>query len=126
MQRELALPRADAPLDGLREYAFRHQVLHQVTYDTVLRRHKQEGHAKVAQWLAALDSAVQRQCPHGSRDHGLHLMSDNEVSAHRRRVHEGCGDVGHYASIYQLQQSEGERGYGTPNANAEGRTTLAP
>ena len=82
--------------------------------------------AKTAQWLAALDSAVQRQCPHGSRDHGLHLMSDNGVSAHRRRVHEGCGDVGHYASIYQLQQSEGERGYGTPNANAEGRTTLAP
>jgi hypothetical protein len=30
------------------------QVLHQVTYDTVLKRHKREGHAKVAQWLAAL------------------------------------------------------------------------
>ncbi|MER3424757.1 MAG: hypothetical protein C4293_17605 [Nitrospiraceae bacterium] len=33
--------------------------------------------AKTAQWLTALDAAVQRQCPHGSRDHGLHLMSDN-------------------------------------------------
>jgi putative transposase len=33
--------------------------------------------AKTGHWLAALDSAVQRQCPHGSRDHGLHLMSDN-------------------------------------------------
>ncbi len=54
VQRELALPRTDAALDGLREYAFRHQVLHQVTYDTVLKRHKREGHAKVAQWLAAL------------------------------------------------------------------------
>ncbi|MGE3151486.1 MAG: IS3 family transposase [Nitrospiraceae bacterium] len=32
--------------------------------------------AKTGHWLAALDSAVQRQCPHGSRDHGLHLMSD--------------------------------------------------
>ncbi|MES3014688.1 MAG: adenylate/guanylate cyclase domain-containing protein [Pseudomonadota bacterium] len=53
-QRELALPRADAPLDGLREYAFRHQVLHQVTYDTVLKRDKRAGHAKVAQWLAGL------------------------------------------------------------------------
>jgi predicted ATPase/class 3 adenylate cyclase len=58
VQRELALPKTDAALDGLRaglrEYAFRHQVLHQVTYDTVLKRHKREGHAKVAQWLAAL------------------------------------------------------------------------
>ena len=33
--------------------------------------------AKTGHWLAALDMAVQRQCPHGSRDHGLHLMSDN-------------------------------------------------
>jgi len=58
VRRELALPRADAALDGLRaglrEYAFRHQVLHQVTYDTVLKRDKREGHAKVARWLAAL------------------------------------------------------------------------
>jgi class 3 adenylate cyclase/tetratricopeptide (TPR) repeat protein len=58
VQRELTLPRADAQLQGLhaglREYAFRHQVLHQVTYDTVLKRDKREGHARVAQWLASL------------------------------------------------------------------------
>ncbi len=54
VQRELALPRNDAPLNGLREYAFHHQLLHQVVYDTVLRRHKREGHARVAQWLARL------------------------------------------------------------------------
>jgi class 3 adenylate cyclase/tetratricopeptide (TPR) repeat protein len=54
VMRELALPRADAQLDGLREYAFRHQILHQVTYDTVLKRTKRELHAKVAQWLASL------------------------------------------------------------------------
>ncbi len=33
--------------------------------------------AKTPQWLAALDAAVQRQCPRGSRGQGLHLMSDN-------------------------------------------------
>lgn len=31
MQRELTLPRASAAIDGLREYAFRHEILHQVT-----------------------------------------------------------------------------------------------
>jgi len=54
VQRELTLPLADAALEGLREYAFRHQVLHQVTYDTVLKRDKRAGHAKVAQWLTSL------------------------------------------------------------------------
>lgn len=53
-QRELALPRPDAQIDGLREYAFRHHLLHQVTYETVLKRHKREGHARVARWLARL------------------------------------------------------------------------
>jgi predicted ATPase/class 3 adenylate cyclase len=56
VQRELTLPRTEAPLDGLREYAFCNQVLHQVTYDTVLKRHKREGHARVAQWLAGLSA----------------------------------------------------------------------
>ena len=58
VRRELTLPRTDAQLQdlqpGLHEYAFRHQVLHQVTYDTVLKRHKREAHARVAQWLAGL------------------------------------------------------------------------
>ncbi len=56
VRRELTLPRAGAPRAGLREYAFRHQILHQVIYDTVLKRHKREGHARVAQWLANLTS----------------------------------------------------------------------
>lgn len=38
--------------DDIREYAFRHQILHQVTYDTVLRSVKQRAHARVADWLA--------------------------------------------------------------------------
>ena len=37
--------------DDIREYAFRHQLLQQVTYDTVLRRERQEAHATTAQWL---------------------------------------------------------------------------
>ena len=54
VRRELTLPRAGAALDGLREYAFHHHLLHQVTYGTVLKRVKREGHARVAQWLAGV------------------------------------------------------------------------
>ena len=54
VRRELTLPRADPALDGLREYAFRHKILHQVTYDTVLKRKRRELHGKVAHWLSGL------------------------------------------------------------------------
>jgi class 3 adenylate cyclase/predicted ATPase len=57
VQRELTLPRPDADLHGLREYAFRHHLLHQVAYETVPRRQRQQAHAAVAHWLA--DQAAQ-------------------------------------------------------------------
>ena len=41
-------------MDGMREYAFRHQILQQVTYDTVLKARRRELHAKAAAWLNSL------------------------------------------------------------------------
>ena len=38
--------------DSVGEYAFRHQLLHQVAYDTLLKRDKRGAHAKAAEWLA--------------------------------------------------------------------------
>lgn len=35
------------------EYAFQHQLLHEVTYGTVLKAMRREGHARAARWLAA-------------------------------------------------------------------------
>jgi len=57
VRRELTVPRADTRLDNVREYAFRHQMLHQVTYDTLLKRSKRELHGKVADWLSCLTGA---------------------------------------------------------------------
>ena len=37
---------------GIGEHAFTHQLLHQVTYDTVLKRVKRTAHARAADWLA--------------------------------------------------------------------------
>ena len=53
VQRELALPRDDAEPDGIREYSFKHALLHQVTYGTVLKRQRKLLHGKLAEWLAA-------------------------------------------------------------------------
>ncbi|HVE48500.1 MAG TPA: adenylate/guanylate cyclase domain-containing protein [Casimicrobiaceae bacterium] len=52
--RELAVPRSETALEGAREYAFPHQILHQVTYETLLKRTRKALHAKVADWLAGL------------------------------------------------------------------------
>jgi tetratricopeptide (TPR) repeat protein len=41
----------------MREYAFKHQILHQVTYETVLKRARRDLHARAAAWFAGLDDA---------------------------------------------------------------------
>ena len=56
-RRELALPHKEARLDGMREYAFRHQILHEVTYGTLLKRARRELHGRVAAWLAGVTGA---------------------------------------------------------------------
>ena len=52
--RALVEPKEDseAVAHGVREHAFSHQILHQVTYGTVLRRVKRDAHARAADWLA--------------------------------------------------------------------------
>ena len=56
-RRELALPQQDASLTGMREYAFKHQILHQVTLETVLKRIRRNLHAKAGDWFAGLTDA---------------------------------------------------------------------
>jgi len=44
--------RADSTFEGTREESFQHHLLHQVTYDTVLRAERRDAHARTAAWLA--------------------------------------------------------------------------
>ncbi|HEY1326744.1 MAG TPA: adenylate/guanylate cyclase domain-containing protein [Casimicrobiaceae bacterium] len=69
--------------DSVSEYAFRHQILHQVTYDTLLKRDKRSAHARTAQWLAQHA---------GARAHGL-LASAAEH-------YEKAGDAANAAEFY--------------------------
>jgi class 3 adenylate cyclase/tetratricopeptide (TPR) repeat protein len=43
---------SDDAAHGIREHAFSHQLLHEVTYETVLKRVKRAAHARAADWLA--------------------------------------------------------------------------
>lgn len=49
--RELIRKREDSVFDGTHEYIFRHTILHDVTYESVLRRLRRTYHAQVADWL---------------------------------------------------------------------------
>jgi class 3 adenylate cyclase len=53
LRRDLVRAREPSSFDGVREYAFKHHLLHQVTYDSVLRGDKRQQHRRVAEWLAA-------------------------------------------------------------------------
>ncbi len=54
VRRELTLPREQTSLDGVDEYGFKHQILHEVTYDTVLKRVRRDLHLRAAEWFAGL------------------------------------------------------------------------
>lgn len=54
---EMIVPHAASTIDEAAEFGFKHHLLHQVTYATMLKRTRQEGHAKVAAWLVDLSSA---------------------------------------------------------------------
>ena len=55
-ERQLIVALSDSG-DGSREYAFTHQLLHQVAYGTVLKGKRQSVHAKAAQWFSGVSGA---------------------------------------------------------------------
>lgn len=56
-RRELVLQHQNTGLDGVREFVFKHQLLHQVTLATVLKQARHQCHAAVAAWLCGLTGA---------------------------------------------------------------------
>ena len=50
--RSLIAARSTSAFADTAEHAFHHQLLHDVTYDTVLRAARLDGHARAARWLA--------------------------------------------------------------------------
>jgi tetratricopeptide (TPR) repeat protein len=57
IRREFVVAHESSALDGAREYAFTHHLLHQVTYETLLKRTRRDLHARTAAWMAALTGA---------------------------------------------------------------------
>ncbi|HUP83818.1 MAG TPA: adenylate/guanylate cyclase domain-containing protein [Candidatus Limnocylindria bacterium] len=109
VRRELALPRHDAQLDGLREYAFKHALLHHVTYGTVLRRQRKALHAKLAGWLAAQgdsDNARAGDFLGMTADHYAEAGDEaNAAEFHARAAEHAAGRLAHAPTLAHVHQA---------------------
>ena len=52
-RRELVYPREETAFEGTREYVFKHALLRDVTYESVLLRRRRDYHRRAAEWLIA-------------------------------------------------------------------------
>ena len=59
--RELVFQREVSAFDSAREFLFKHALLRDVAYDSVLRGHRQRYHAPAAAWLAEVSAAAAAQ-----------------------------------------------------------------
>ena len=106
VRRELALPRADSDHDDLREYAFKHQILHQVTYATVLKRTRRELHGKLARWLAA-QTGLRANDFLGAAAKHFELAGDeaNAAEYHTRAAEHARTRMAHEAVLDHVQRA---------------------
>lgn len=70
--KELVVRQDTTAFAGCHEYLFKHAILHEVTYDSVLRRKRREHHRQVADWLVARTDGA----PHAAAIAGHYEAAD--------------------------------------------------
>ncbi len=81
-RRELILPREPSTFAGTREFAFKHQILQQVTYQSLLKRERRAYHARAAAWLVAM--AGDREAEHLGAAAEHYELAGDRVNACRQ------------------------------------------
>jgi tetratricopeptide (TPR) repeat protein len=109
VQRELALPRLDSEYDDQHEYAFKHALLHQVTYGTVLKRLRKSLHAKLAHWLAAQSQSDSARAGDFLGLTAQHFAeagdAANSAEFHARAAEHAADRLAHAAALTHVQQA---------------------
>jgi class 3 adenylate cyclase len=122
VRRKLVVPRdvpAEEASDGLREYAFRHHLLYQVVYDTLLKDARREWHAKVAAWLANQEEQRADRYVAAAAEHYEKAGDDaNAAEYHARAAHYAMTRFAHDAVRRHAERGLGilERQGVTPNS----------
>ena len=80
-QRGLLVPQAQDALDSDDKFAFSHQLLHQVVYESLLKGDKREAHARAGDWYAELKTARAAEHLSTAADH-YERSEQSERAAH--------------------------------------------
>jgi class 3 adenylate cyclase/tetratricopeptide (TPR) repeat protein len=83
-EKQLVHSHAHSAFEGTSEHRFAHHLLHQATYDTVLKPARRAGHAAVARWLAA--RLKDRAGEHHARTAGHYRLAGEMAEAARWMV----------------------------------------
>ena len=106
VRRGLVLPRAQAASDGLSEYTFGHALLHQVTYNTVLKRTRRELHGKLAHWLSRLAGVRAIDFLALTAEHYEHAADNgNAVEYHARAAEHASNRNAHDSVLAQVRKA---------------------
>lgn len=81
--REVVYQRPESAFDGTHEFLFKHAVLRDVTYDSVLRAQRQTYHRLAARWLEQMTERNQRTDEYAALIAGHHDSSGDAVAAGR-------------------------------------------
>ncbi len=81
--REVVYQRPESAFDGTHEFLFKHAVLRDVTYDSVLRSQRQTYHGLAARWLEQTTERNQRIDEYAALIAGHHDSSGDAVAAGR-------------------------------------------
>lgn len=88
VRRGLVVPRESARIAGSTAFAFRHQILQQVTYDTLLRGRRRELHGRAARWLASGPGARASDLLGVTAEHYAQAGLDAEAAEYHTRAAE--------------------------------------
>jgi predicted ATPase/class 3 adenylate cyclase len=120
-RRELVFGRETTAVDEAGEYVFKHHVLHQVTYDSVLKRDRRDYHQKTADWLAAKSGARVSEYLGLIGDHYERAGDTANATAYLRRAGEDAAQ--RYANDAALEYLNRALAL-TPEADVAGRFAL--
>ena len=123
VRRQLARPQQGASADGLREYAFAHALLHQVTYATLLKRQRQMLHGQLAGWLAAQSQGNSARAGDFLGLTAQHYEEAGEganaAEFHARAAEHAAGRLAHATALEHVQRALGlldREGHGATQA----------
>ncbi len=106
VRRDLTPARDAAAPEGLREYAFKHQVLHQVTYETLLKRKRRELHGKLAHWLSRLTGLRADEYLAATAEHYEQAgEAFNAAEFHTRAAEQACSRMAHDTSFRHVHRA---------------------